>query len=291
MTLRRLAGVPYVLYVQDLWPETVTASGFIGNAKATRMVESGLNRYLRRLYRGASGVAAISPTMAATLADRGPRSVPVAVPNWIDEGVFAPAPAPVEPALPPGRTWIMYAGGIGEVQALQHAVRALALLPEGSDVGLALVGDGTARLGLRRLAEELQVTDRFFEAGPQPMERMPALMAEAAAQLISLRDLPLFRGTIPSKVQASMACAAPVICAVAGDAAELVERTESGLVVPPEDPVALAKAFHTMATMDPGQRRALGERGRRAYVSELGATAGATRLEELLSAAVAGASR
>jgi colanic acid biosynthesis glycosyl transferase WcaI len=38
MTLRATAGVPYVLYVQDLWPETVTASGFIGNPRLTRAV-------------------------------------------------------------------------------------------------------------------------------------------------------------------------------------------------------------------------------------------------------------
>lgn len=288
VVLKRLTGVPYVLYVQDLWPETVTASGFIGNPAVARLVERGLTAGLTRLYRGAASVAAISPTMAATLATRGARTPPMSVPNWVDEHVFRPAPAGGGAALPAGRTWIMYAGGIGEVQALQHAVRALAELPDRPDIGLALVGDGTALPGLQALARDLGVDDRLLVLGSRPMESMPALMSAAAAQLISLRDLPLFRGTIPSKLQASMACAAPVVCAVAGDAADLVARTGVGLVVPPEDPPALAAAFRKIADLPDGRRRALGARGREVYLGELSAAAGGQALESMLAAAASG---
>lgn len=283
MTLRATAGVPYVLYVQDLWPETVTASGFIGSPRVTRAVEGGITRFLTRLYRHAAGIAAISPTMARTLASRGARVEPRSVPNWVDEGVFRPAPAPVEdPALPPGRSWFMYAGGIGEVQALEHAIQAVALLEDRPDVGLVLVGDGVALPGLEDLAGRLGVTDRVRFVGPRPMAEMPGLMAGSVAQLVTLRDLELFRGTIPSKVQASMACGAPVLCAVAGDAAALVERERCGVAVAPENPAELAAAMVVLADMPVEERSAMGDRGRAAYVRELGSTAGAARLEEML---------
>lgn len=286
MALKTMSGVPYVLYIQDLWPETVTASGFIGNRRANSAVESSLNVFLRRLYRGASGIAAISPTMAQTLADRGATSPPVSIPNWIDEDVFAPSsPA----SLPSGRTWLMYAGGIGEVQALQHSVRALALLADRPDIGLALVGDGTALAGLQALADQLGVADRLLIMGRRSMAEMPGLMAASAAQVVSLKDLPLFRGTIPSKIQASMACGVPVVCAVAGDAAELVTRSGAGIAVPPEDPGALADAFRRIADSSIEERRAMGQRGRETYQRELSASAGGAKLEEmLLSAAKSG---
>lgn len=283
--LKRLSRVPYVLYVQDLWPETVTASGFIGSAKASVLVERVLTALLARLYGGAAGIAAISPTMAATLADRGARTPPVSVPNWVDERMFAPATVPTTRQLPAGRTWIMYAGGIGEVQALQHAVRAIAALADRPDIGLALVGDGTALPSLCALARDLGVEERLLVLGSRPMESMPALMAEATAQLISLKDLPLFRGTIPSKLQASMACAQPVICAVSGDAADLVARTGAGLVVTPEDSEALAAAFRQVADLSPQRRRALGDRGREVYLAELSSEAGGQALETMLWAA------
>lgn len=289
MALRAVSGVPYVLYVQDLWPETVAASGFIGNERANRVVERGLNAFLRRLYAGADGIAAISPTMAQTLASRGARSTPVSVPNWVDEEVFRPTPPTTDdPALPPGRSWVMYAGGIGEVQGLEHAISALALLRDRPDIGLVLVGDGVAVPSLRAQVDRLGLADRVSFAGPRPMAQMPGLIAGAVAQLVSLRDLPLFRGTIPSKVQASMACGAPVVCAVAGDAAELVERVGCGIVAAPEDPPSIAQALRAMVDLAPAQRAAMGDRGRSAYVSELGSAAGAARLEQLLSAAAGG---
>jgi len=281
MTLRRLWGVPYTLYVQDLWPETVTASGFIGSPDTAERVERVLHRWLRRLYAGADGVAAISPTMADTLASRGARVTPVSIPNWVDEQVFAPTQRDGRPHLD-DRRWLMYAGGIGEVQSLDTALRALALLDDRRDLGLALVGGGVAVPGLRRLAHELGLDDRVRFLGGFPLEEMPALMAEADAQLVSLKDLPLFRGTIPSKLQASMACGAPIVCSVAGDAAELVRRVGCGFTATPEDPTSLAEALRHVADATPADLAAMGSRARSTYVAELGEDSGAAALEELL---------
>lgn len=282
MALRATAGVPYVLYVQDLWPETVTASGFIGNRRASDAAERGITAFLTRLYRGAEGIAAISPTMARTIAERGPRVPPESIPNWVDETVFRPAPPVVDPVLAPDRSWIMYAGGVGEVQALEHAVRAVALLDDRPDIGLAIVGDGVARPGLEGLAARLGVGDRVRFLGPRPMADMPGLMAASVAQLVSLRDLELFRGTIPSKVQASMACASPVLCSVAGDAAALVERVRCGVTVAPEDAQGLAAGMRTLVDLPLAERQEMGARGRAAYESELGSDAGAEHLERML---------
>jgi colanic acid biosynthesis glycosyl transferase WcaI len=284
MTLRRVWGVPYALYVQDLWPETITASGFIGNPATAARVERVLNRWLRRLYAGADGVAAISPTMAETLAARGAVVPPVSIPNWVDERIFAPVTRTGRPHLD-DRRWVMYAGGLGEVQALDTAVRAMALLDDRPDLALALVGTGVALPALERLAADLHLGDRVRFLGRFPMEEMPALMAEADAQLVTLKDLPLFRGTIPSKLQSSMASALPIVCSVAGDAAELVRRSGCGFTAMPEDPPSLAAAFRRLADTSPAELAAMGARARATYVSELGEESGAAVLEELLTAA------
>ncbi|WP_107773491.1 glycosyltransferase family 4 protein [Nocardioides sediminis] len=283
--LKRVEGTPYVLYVQDLWPETVTASGFIRNARVNGMVERGIHRAMRKLYRDAAGVVAISPTMAATLADRGSRVCPISVPNWVDEDVFKPADRNRPRHLPPDRTWIMYAGGIGDLQALDHAVRAVGMLVDRPDIGLAVVGEGVARRALEKLAQQVGVTERVLFLGSRPMDEMPELMAEAAAQLVSLRDLPLFRGTIPSKIQAAMACGSPIVCAVAGDAAALVADAQCGPVVEPESSAALAEAFVRVADASVEQQAEWRSAARHAYVATLSAQAGSARLEEVLRSA------
>lgn len=286
MTLRRVWGVPYALYVQDLWPEVVTASGFVSNRRAAHLIESSLRPYLSRLYRGAGGIAGITPAMAKLLAGRGSRVQPVSIPNWIDEDVFRPVPVPQERRLDE-RIWIMYAGGIGDVQALDSAVSAMSLLGDRPDIGLALVGDGVALQALRRQVHEARLEDRVrFLGGDHPTADMPGLIAESSAQLVSLKDLPHFRGTMPHKLQVSMACARPIVCAVAGDAADLVRRAGAGMVASPEDPRSLAKAFQEIADVGPAERRAMGERARTAYLVELGAASGAAALEALLEHAV-----
>jgi colanic acid biosynthesis glycosyl transferase WcaI len=290
MALRRAWGVPYALYVQDLWPDTVTASSFIGSPRTARRVEGALTSWLGRLYRGADGIAAISPTMAATLSSRGAGVVPTSIPNWVDERVFRPVPRAGRPHLD-DRRWVMYAGSMGDVQSLDTALRALALLDDRPDLALALAGTGVAVPRLRQLAEDLALGDRVRFLGSFAMDEMPAVIAEADAQLVSLQDLPLFRGTIPSKLQASMACGAPIVCSVAGDAADIVRRAECGFVSRPEDPASLADAFRRLADASPEELTAMGGRARATYVSELGEASGAAALEGLLLEAAARRSR
>ena len=103
----------------------------------------------------------------------------VSVPNWVDEKIFAPAAGEWKRMLPTDRTWLMYAGGVGELQALQHAIRAVHLLGDRTDIGLAVVGDGVARPALERLACQLGVDERVLFLGSRPMEEMPMLAGSA----------------------------------------------------------------------------------------------------------------
>lgn len=287
--LRRLAGVPYVLNVQDLWPESVTASGFIGNARAEAVARSGINLFLRGLYRHAHSTVAIAPTMARMLRDRGvPDDRLHVVYNWVDESVFTPVTGEVEASdLDPGRMWVMYAGGIGTLQGLDASIAALALLDDRPEVGLALVGDGVAVPALREQATRLGVADRVRFLGSRPMGTMPRLMAQADAQLVSLQDRPLFRATVPSKLQSSLAAGHPVVCAVAGDAADLVTESGAGCTADPSDPASVAAAFRAIADAGVDGRRTMAERARSFYLRRLSEAVGSAQLETHLADAAA----
>lgn len=287
--LRRLAGVPYVLYVQDLWPESVTESGFIKNRQIQAGAERLTHLFLRGLYKNAAYSAAIAPTMAEMLHERGvPRDRCAVVYNWVDEAVFQP-PTSVFPSdeLPRDLTWVMYAGGVGSLQALDKAVEAVRRLERRRDIGLVIVGDGVALPSLREQVDRLGLQHRVRFLGRRPMSEIPSLMAAAGAQLVSLADRPIFRATVPSKLQSSMAAGQPVVCAVSGDAAELVTSSGAGVVARPEDPESLAQAFKEMADAGPAERAAMGRRAREFYLKELSESVGVQRLENLLAHAVA----
>jgi glycosyltransferase involved in cell wall biosynthesis len=90
---------------------------------------------------------------------------------------------------------------------------------------------------------------------------MPRFFALADALLVTLRREPIFSFTIPSKIQSYLACGRPVIAALDGEGARVVEEAGAGYAVPPEDPAALAAAVLRMRALDAAGRAAMGGRG------------------------------
>ena len=103
----------------------------------------------------------------------------------------------------------MYAGNHGGAQGLGSVVRAFGDTQPRS-VHLVLVGNGIEKESLVRQAHHL-ASERVHFVDPQPRASIEALMVEADAQLVSLADRPLFRVTMPSKVQAALAQGSPCL--------------------------------------------------------------------------------
>lgn len=288
MVRRLVRRTPYVVHIQDLWPDTVTASGFLGAQRSSR-VERILHRFCDRVYRHASAIAVTSPGMADRIAARGvPRTKIAFAPNWADERYFHPVADREVKAhlLGEHRPFVaMYAGAMGDVQALETVIEAAHLLRGRTDIDFVLVGGGVAESALRERAESLALDNVRF-VPRQPAESMSMVLAAGDVQIISLRDLPLFRSTLPSKLQATLAAGRPIICAVGGDAARVVEDAQAGIAVNPEDPQQLADAVASVADMRAEDREAMGARGRRYYESHLSEERGAATLHDLLEQAM-----
>jgi glycosyltransferase involved in cell wall biosynthesis len=96
---------------------------------------------------------------------------------------------------------------------------------------------------------------------PLPKAEVPALMAEADAILLSLRDVPLFRyGVSPNKLYDAYALGRPVITTVAGAINAEVERHRLGVTAEPGDPQGLADAIQRLSATPRPQRQAMAER-------------------------------
>ena len=287
MLARRRYETPFVLYIQDLWPDTVLASGMLsGRPVVQRQIESLLARACETSYRAASAIAVISEGMKSLLIDRGiPGDKVTVVYNWVDESVFRPVePDPeLAAAFRKNRLTVMYAGGVGELQGLHHAIEAIAILPEESGIHLIVLGEGVAKGRLAERASELGVSDRISFLAGRALDAMPAAMSAADAQLVSLVDLPLFHGTLPSKLQAAMAAGRPVVVSAPGDAGRLITRARAGFAVPPENPAELARAFIEMRDMGRSQREAMGAAGAVYYRENLSESVGASNLSTLLA--------
>jgi colanic acid biosynthesis glycosyl transferase WcaI len=264
--LSRLWRVPFVYQIQDLWPETLSATGMVNNPRVLRWV--GL--FARWVYSGAASILVISPGFKRNLIGKGvPADKICVIPNWADEDVYRPVPCDAAFASEhglAGRFNVVYGGNLGAAQAMDSVLAAAFMLRDLPQVQFVLIGDGVDEVRLREAAES-QGLDNVRFLGRQPVERMPNHFALADVLLVHLKDDPLFEITIPSKTIAYLACGRPILSAVAGDAADVVRDAGAGLICPPEDPAALAAAVRQFYGMPVEQREAMGAAGRRAFLA------------------------
>lgn len=278
---RKRSGVPYVLHIQDLWPESVTSSGMLSRGLVASVVAALISALLKPIYSAASHLVVISPTMREALISRGvDRAKITTVLNWdphFVEGVE-------EKGLVPASTdtvRFVYAGNLGVMQDVQTILRAADLLREHTNVQIHIYGSGILESELVQMAIEMNLDNVTFH-GRVPKEAMVGVYAQSDFQLITLKDDPLFRMTIPSKFQAAMAHGIPVVSTVQGDLRDICRKAEVGWTAQPEDPVSLADAMSRAATADLVTRKAMVESCRQLYTNELSPDKGIATVREIL---------
>jgi glycosyltransferase involved in cell wall biosynthesis len=169
--------------------------------------------------------------------------------------------------LAPDRTYTFTLANLLPLKRLDRLLDALALLgrPEDPAITALVGGDGVMRAALERQAAALRLGERVRFLGPVDHERVPELMA-AANIYVAPHDLT--NAGIPTAE--AMLCRLPVVAVDRGATRSLVQESRTGLVVPPDDPRALAAALRQLAN-DPELRRRLGSAGhafaRRHFVS------------------------
>jgi glycosyltransferase involved in cell wall biosynthesis len=260
-----LHGVPWVFEVRDLWPGVFVELGVLRN----RLLIGTLERMELFLYRRASRVVPVTRAFKDDIARRGidPSKIEV-VTNGVDLDRFLPGPA--DPAFLEeegieGRFIVLYLGAHGISHALTRILDAAERLRDLPDVLFVFVGEGAEKEMLVAEAKRRGLENVSFRAAV-PKQRVLAWYRAASVGLVPLRDVPLFKTFIPSKMFELLACGLPVVASVDGEAREILEESGGAVVVPPEDGQAIADAIRVLRA-DPARRSQLGRKGR-AYVEE-----------------------
>lgn len=234
-----LKRVPVVVYVQDLWPESLEATGYVRNRVAIRLVEL----LVRFIYRRADLILVSSRSFVASVQRFSPTAQVVYYPNSVDSFFCHPENGSKHevPALRSGFT-VVFAGNVGAAQAVHVITKAAALLQKHSDIRIVVLGSGSELDWMRAQIAEHKL-DNLILAGRFPFDAMPNLLAQASILLATLADREIFAATIPNKIQAYMAVGRPIIAAMNGEGARLVKEANAGLAVPAENAIALADAI------------------------------------------------
>lgn len=254
----RRRKIPHLLYVQDLWPESVEIVTGIKN----KVVLNGLTKMVEGIYRRSDKIFATSPAFVTEIQKRvtDDKDKVLYWPQYAEE-FYQPAERIPLQELPNSEAFtVMFTGNVGQAQGLDVLPRAAKILQEKRvNVRFVIVGDGRDKKHLQELIAENGVTESFTLVDRQPPEKIPSFLAHADMAFISFMDNAVLRKTIPAKLQSYMACGVPILAAVSGETQRVVEEAGCGVCTPDGDAEALAEKIVECAS-----RSDLREMGKRA---------------------------
>ena len=272
--------IPFIYDIQDLWPDTLAATGMLKNGAVLRMVGAAC----RFVYGRSAKLVVLSPGFKKVLCERGvPEDKIEIIYNWCDEANMRKPGNKAQRHELSGRFNVLFAGTMGRAQALDAVLDAAALVAASDpQVQFVFVGGGIDVERLKQRSSDLGLTNVIFFSRMPPLE-IGSLLAACDVLLVHLRDDPLFRITVPSKTQAYMAAGRPVLMAVRGDAAELIRTAEAGVFCLPEDSKSIADAVRKMHTMTQDDLAAMGQNGKRFYDKNLSLAVGVKMFETVFA--------
>lgn len=242
---------PIVLDSRDDWPRAAIMLGQLEEGHVVRILQATVARLQRRARR----IVCVTSGMRDRFVERGIQATKIElIRNGADTEIFAPGPLSDTDAP----FTVLYAGTHGHVHGMEAILSAAELL-SGEDVRFRFVGAGVMRPILEARAQEAQLTAVSFEDPVSPEQLVP-ILAESSVCLATTASGPLADEVIPVKMFDYMASGRPVIGALSGEAAEILTEAGAGVVVPPEDAVALARAIRGLMA-DRRAALAMGQHG------------------------------
>lgn len=254
--------IPVIVYVQDLWPESLTATGYIRNPLVIGLV----GWLVKVIYRRSSLILVSSRPFQDSIKRYSPTAEIIYYPNSVDASFCNPGSGlkPDVPALDDGFC-IVFAGNVGAAQAIHVMTDAADRLREHKEIRLVVIGAGSELDWMRSQILERGLTNLLL-AGRFPVQAMPNLLSRANVLLVTLADQEIFAATVPNKIQAYMAVGRPIIASMNGEGARLVLDADAGIAVPAEDSEALADAILNLYAMSVSDRDRLGQNGKSYYL-------------------------
>lgn len=279
----KIRCMPFVLDVQDLWPDSVAASGM-----ANSTIVAVLRSLCSFVYRTATTVVVQSQGMLEALAERGiPEAKLERIYNWSNYS-RAGSDLRNENLIPAdvcasfrGNFNIVYGGNLGQAQALECLIAgALRANQINRRIKLHLFGDGIEKEELRKLANEFPDVIELHDA--QARKTMDRIFEQSDALALHLKDVPLYRRTIPSKLQHYLSIGRPIVAGIAGEGASLLKWSGCAFVSPPMDTEGLCEAMVAAASLNSAERAAMRQSGARYYEQHFSFQAAMAKTNEII---------
>lgn len=280
---KRRLNAKLVHWVQDLWPESVTAMTPLKGGPIIHW----LDKFVTNIYEQSDAILVQSKAFEKNICSKGAfKNKLVFAPNWA-ENVFIGADTNIDEDFPlqpnSSEFRVMFAGNIGEAQDFENIIKAANLTKDIHQIKWMIVGDGRAKEYAEKKVAQLGLNDTVKFLGRYPVKTMPKFFAMADAMLVTLKDKTIFALTIPSKTQAYMASGKPILTMINGVGNEVVKEAKCGLTANAEDYKTLAENVKKMYGMSKDELEEMGKAAKAYYDKNFAKEMVIDRVNEILS--------
>lgn len=253
-----IKGARLIVNVQDLWPESISATGHIKNKLILRAIDYLVNWIYKK-----SDLLLVQSRSFETLIRAKYSSAPILYwPNSVESIFLEGSNVDIKIDYDFSKKFtVLFAGNIGRAQSIETIVSAAEILKWNENIDILFVGDGSNKDFLLGSIKEKKLSNIYW-LGSYPLEAMPSLFAKASVLLASLSNQEIFSLTIPNKIQAYLAAGKPIIACMNGEGARIIELAGAGYAVPANASNALASTILHMSQMSSDELSKMGERGR-----------------------------
>lgn len=261
LVLKFFRKIHCTLWITDLWPESLSATGVVKN----RNILSLVSQLVKFIYRKTDLVLMSSKAFKQSMLSHDAHEQKMKYfPQWAENFYQPINPIDVKVQKLPGKFKIIFAGNLGVAQGLEVIVEAAKLLKDIDDLEWIFIGDGRDKKRIEKMAKDYHLTKLTFLA-QKPAEDMPQYFAQADLLLMTLRDEPIFSLTIPGKLQTYMACAKPIGAAISGEGARIIQEASCGFAVSAGNHHELAAEIKKFYQLSASERFQIGQNGLEYY--------------------------
>lgn len=253
---------PIVLNLQDILPDAAVHVGLINSSKMIAILKV-LEKFA---YSIATKISVIADGFTKNILSKGVElDKIIEIPNWVDINFIKPLHKQKSSFLTKNNLQdkfvVLYSGNIALTQGLETVIDASSRLKEFSDIAVVIVGEGKALRRLEKYCEEHGV-DNVTLLPFEPRAKLPGMLAAADVGLV-IQKKNVLDFNMPSKIQVLLASGRAIIGSVpsTGTAASALRKSGGGIIVPPEEPQALADAIIKLYS-DRSLATRLGRQGR-----------------------------
>ena len=262
--LAKIKNAKNALWVQDLWPQSLEATGAITSKSVIKLVD----RMMHWIYLRNDFIFSQSRSFLDSIRSYGVQEDKLFyLPNWAED-VFInkkdDSQGVAANNIDNDKFTLMFAGNLGEAQSLETILDALTLLNE-EDLQVLILGEGRKQNWIKGRIKELKLEGKIKMLGSYPLKDMPAFFRKADFMLVTLKKDDIFASTIPGKIQSYLLSGKPIISALDGEGARVISESGSGFNCNSEDYHSLAKNIRRAIKLSNTEKKEMGDNGREYY--------------------------